>query len=85
MDPKQQQLVFQRATALLQNGDARSAEKMCDSALRKFPHDPNLMCLSGRALIMLGNYAEAEERLNTVITMFPEFSRPRVVRGEPLP
>lgn len=40
------------------------------------------MCLSGRALIMLGNYAEAEERLNTAITMFPEFSRPHVVRGE---
>ena len=82
MDPERQQLVFQRGTTLLQNGDAESAEKMCKSALLEFPQDPNLMCLSGRALIMLGKYAEAEERLNTAITMFPEFSRPHVVRGE---
>ena len=48
----------------------------------EFPQDPNLMCLSGRALIMLCKYAEAEEQLNTAITMFPEFSRSHVVRGE---
>ncbi len=82
MDPERQQLTFQRATSLLQNGDAESAERMCRSALLEFPQDPNLMCLSGRALIMLGKYAEAEERINTAITMFPEFSRPHVVRGE---
>ncbi len=82
MDPERQRLAFQRATTLLQNGDAESAEKMCRSALLEFPQDPNLMCLSGRALIMLGKYAEAEERINTAITMFPEFSRPHVVRGE---
>ncbi|MCH7538317.1 MAG: sulfotransferase [Proteobacteria bacterium] len=82
MDPERQQHIFQRATTLLQNGDAESAEKMCRSALLEFPQDPNLMCLSGRALIMLCKYAEAEEQLNTAITMFPEFSRSHVVRGE---
>jgi tetratricopeptide (TPR) repeat protein len=82
MDADRQQQVFQQATALLQNGDAASAEKLCRSALLEFPQDPNLMCLSGRALIMLGKYAEAEEQLNAAITMFPEFSRPHVVRGE---
>lgn len=82
MDPERQQHIFQRATTLLQNGDAESAEKMCKSALLEFPQDPNLMCLSGRALIMLYKYAEAEEQLNTAITMFPEFSRSHVVRGE---
>ena len=82
MDPERQRLAFQRATTLLQNGDAESAEKMCRSALLEFPQDPNLMCLSGRALIMLCKYAEAEERLNTAITMFPEFPRSHVVRGE---
>ena len=82
MDPERQRLAFQCATTLLQNGDAESAEKMCRSALLEFPQDPNLMCLSGRALIMLCKYAEAEEQLNTAITMFPEFSRSHVVRGE---
>lgn len=82
MDPERQQHIFQRATTLLQNGDVESAEKMCRSALLEFPQDPNLMCLSGRALIMLCKYAEAEEQLNTAITMFPEFSRSHVVRGE---
>ena len=82
MDPERQRLTFQCATTLLQNGDPESAEKMCRSALLEFPQDPNLMCLSGRALIMLCKYAEAEEQLNTAITMFPEFSRSHVVRGE---
>ena len=82
MDPERQRIAFQRATTLLQNGDAESAEKMCRSALLEFPQDPNLMCLSGRALIMLCKYAEAEEQLNTAITMFPEFPRSHVVRGE---
>lgn len=82
MDPKRQQQLFQQATKMLQNGDAESAEKMCKTGLLEFPQDPNLMCLSGRALIMLGRYVQAEERLNTAITMFPEFSRPHVVRGE---
>jgi tetratricopeptide (TPR) repeat protein len=82
MDPERQRLAFQRATTLLQNGDAESAENLCASALLEFPQDPNFMCLSGRALIMLGKYTEAEERLNTAITMFPEFSRPHVARGE---
>lgn len=82
MDPERQQHIFQRATTLLQNGDAESAENLCASALLEFPQDPNLMCLSGRALIMLCKYAEAEEQLNTAITMFPEFSRSHVVRGE---
>lgn len=82
MDPERQKFAFQRATELLKNGDAESAEKLCKSALHEFPQDPNLMCLSGRALIMLGKYAQAEECLNTAITMFPEFSRPHVVRGE---
>ena len=82
MDPERQRLAFQCATTLLQNGDAESAEKMCRSALLEFPQDPNLMCLSGRALIMLCKYAEAEEQLNTAITMFPEFSRSHVARGE---
>jgi len=82
MNPERQKEIFQSATDLLRKGDADAAERLCKSGLLEFPRDPNLMCLSGRALIMLGNYAEAEERVNTALTMYPEFSRPQVVRGE---
>ena len=60
MDPERQRQLFQNATSLLQNGDAESADDMCKRALLEFPQDPNLMCVSGRALIMLGKYAEAD-------------------------
>lgn len=82
MNPERQQQLFGEAMHLLQHGDAAAAEKMCAQALREFPQDPNFMCLSGRALIMLGKYGEAEDRVNEAITMFPEFARPHVVRGE---
>ena len=58
------------------------AEQLCRNALLEFPDDASFLSLSGRALIMLGRYAEAEERLNSAITMFPEFPRPHVIRGE---
>ena len=73
MDPERQQQMFREAMHLLQNGDADSAEKMCAEALREFPQDPNFMCLSGRALTMLGKYSEAEERVNVALTMFTNF------------
>ncbi len=58
------------------------AEQLCRNALLEFPEDTNFLCLSARALIMLGRYADAEERLNSAITLFPEFSRSHVIRGE---
>ena len=85
MDPKQQQPqkgAFQRAMTFLQNGDAEMAEEICENALTGFPDDANFLCLSARALLMLGHYATAEERLNNAITLFPEFPRPHAIRGE---
>ena len=82
MNPERQQHVFRRALTALQNGDAASAEKMCSDALVKFPEDPNFLCLSARALMMLGSHGQAEERVNNAMTLFPEFPRPHVVRGE---
>lgn len=58
------------------------AEQMCENALAEFGQDANFLCLSGRALIMLGRYAQAEERLNNAITLSPDFPRPHVIRGE---
>jgi tetratricopeptide (TPR) repeat protein len=82
MNPERQQQVFNRALASLQKGDAAAAEKMCSDALLEFPEDPNFLCLSARALMMLGSHGQAEERVNNAMTLFPEFSRPHVVRGE---
>jgi len=82
MQQHRQQLAFDRAVTFLKNGDAATAEQLCVNALQEYPEDPNFLCLSARALIMLGKYSVAEERLNNAITLFPDFSRPRVVRGE---
>lgn len=68
--------------SLLKSGDAERADEICTGVLEREPNDPNFMCLSARARIMLGRYADAEERLNTAITTFPEFARSHVVRGE---
>ena len=62
MNPKQQQPqqgTFQRALTLLKNGDAETAEKICESALSEFPDDANFLCLSARALLMLSRYDAA--------------------------
>jgi len=82
MNQDQQQQDFRHASDLLKQGDARAVEDFCRQALVRYPLDPNFMCLSARALLMLQRYAEAEERLNETITMFPEFSRSHVVLGE---
>ena len=82
MGAERQQQAFKLALTTLQNGDAAAAEKMCSDALLEFPEDPNFLCLSARALVMLGNHGRAEERVNNAMTLFPEFARPHVVRGE---
>jgi len=77
-----QQQTFDQALRSLQSGDAEGAETLCSKALLEFPEDPNFLCLSARALIMLRKHAQAEERVNNAMTLFPQFSRPYVVRGE---
>ena len=82
MNAERQQQAFNHALTTLQKGDAAAAEKLCSDALLEFPEDPNFLCLSARALIMLGSHGQAEERVNNAMTLFPEFARPHVVRGE---
>jgi tetratricopeptide (TPR) repeat protein len=85
LDPKKQEsqkIAFERALSFLRSGEAKMAEKFCHNALLDYPDDPNLLCLSARALIMLGRYDDAEERLLNAIEMFPEFTRPLVIRGD---
>jgi tetratricopeptide (TPR) repeat protein len=78
----QQQQTFDRATEFLKIGDAATAERLCRAALLEFPEDANILSLSGRALIKLGRYEDAEEQLNTAISVYPEFPRPYVIRGD---
>ena len=68
--------------SFLQNGDAKMTEEICANALAERPDDANFLCLSGRALLMLGRFDTAEERLNNAIEIYPEFPRPHVVLGE---
>ena len=77
-----QQQAFNQALSSLQNGDAAGAEVLCSKALLDFPEDPNFLCLSARALIMLQKHAQAEERVNNAMTLYPQFPRPYIVRGE---
>ena len=79
---QRQKSSFERAAALLRTGDAESAELICANALIEFPEDANFMCLSARALLMLGRYADAEARLDVAIEQAPDFPRPHVIVGE---
>jgi tetratricopeptide (TPR) repeat protein len=81
-DRNPQKVSFEKALTLLQSGDARAAEELCRDALKSYPQDANILCLSARALIRLRAYDEAEHRLNKVMSLFPEFPRPHEISGE---
>jgi tetratricopeptide (TPR) repeat protein len=66
----------------LQTGEAESAETVCAGALDQHPEDANFLCLSARALVKLGRFDEANERIERALSIFPEFQRAHEVRGE---
>ena len=73
---------FQEAQRLLQGGDAAPAEAICADVLKDQPNDANFLCLSARALVKLGRYTDAEERIGRATSLYPNFARPREARGE---
>ena len=79
---QRQRQTFERAAEFFRNGDARTTEKFCESGLVDYPADGNLLCLSARALIVLGRQEDAEERLLTAMDLNKAFPRPFIVRGE---
>ena len=81
-DLNPQKVTFEKALTLLQSGDASSAEELCRDALNSYPEDANILCLSARALIRLHEFDEAENRLNKVLALFPDFPRPHEITGE---
>jgi tetratricopeptide (TPR) repeat protein len=79
-----QKVTFDNALTLLQRGDVSAAEELCRDALKSYPEDANILCLSARALIRLHEYDEAENRLNKVLALFPDFPRTHEIIGEML-
>jgi tetratricopeptide (TPR) repeat protein len=79
---QRQRQTFERAAEFLRQGDARTAEQFCESGLVDYPADGNLLCLSARALIILGRQDEAEERLLTAMDLNRAFPRPYIIRGD---
>jgi len=74
--------MYERANSFLRSGDAKMAEQLCQNALQEFPEDANMLCLSARALLLLGRNGDVEERLHSAIALFPDFPRPHVIKGE---
>jgi tetratricopeptide (TPR) repeat protein len=83
-DQNPQKATFDNALTLLQSGDASAAEELCRDALKSYPEDANILCLSARALIRLHEYDEAENRLNKVLALLPDFPRTHEIIGEML-
>ena len=77
-----QKELFEKALALLQDGDATAAEEVCREALIAYPNDANILCLSARALIRINQIDTAEERLRTTQALFPDFPRSYEILGE---
>ena len=73
---------FQEAQRLLQGGEAAPAEAICADVLGGQPNDANFLCLSARALVKLGRYQEADERIERATALYPSFARPHEARGE---
>ena len=73
---------FQEAQRLLQGGEAAPAEAICADVLNGQPNDANFLCLSARALVKLGRYEDADERIERATALYPSFARPHEARGE---
>ena len=73
---------FQEAQRLLQGGEAAPAEAICADVLSGQPNDANFLCLSARALVKLGRYEDADERIERATALYPSFARPHEARGE---
>ena len=77
-----QKQAFEQALLALQRGNAKEAERICQEAMRRYPDDANLLCLSARALIRLEQFDAAKDQINAALAMFPDFARPHEILGE---
>ena len=50
--------------------------------MERCPEDANFLCLSARALVKLGRFEEAKERIDHALSIFPKFERAHEAQGE---
>ncbi|HJP49747.1 MAG TPA: sulfotransferase [Pseudomonadales bacterium] len=72
MQPQQE--YFNRAFNHIRSGDAEAALLVCLGGLADFPEDPNILCLTARALIALKRLGEARIHIEKAKSLQPEFS-----------
>jgi tetratricopeptide (TPR) repeat protein len=73
-DPLKQKDCFAEASGCLRSGDAQAAAELCESGLKAYPGDGNLLCLSAKANLALRRFAEARSRVEEAIRLFPDFA-----------
>ena len=67
---------------MFRSGDAEMAEQICRGALKQFPADANIMCLSARALMRLNQPEVAEQRASAAIALHPDYPKPHEILGD---
>jgi len=66
----------------LRSGDAKMCLTACNVALKRFPKDVNLLCLSARANITLRLFEDAKKSLDEAILIAPDFIMARDTYGD---
>ncbi len=66
----------------LRSGDAKMCLTACNVALKRFPKDVNLLCLSARANISLRLFEDAKKSLDEAILIAPDFIMARDTYGD---
>jgi tetratricopeptide (TPR) repeat protein len=66
----------------LRAGDAAAAVVACDRALADFPADGNLLCLAGRANIVLRRIEHARQLVESALAHYPDFPVAHDVLGD---
>ena len=80
MQPQEE--IVARASDYMKAGDAAATARVCLEGLGKYPDDPNILCLAGRALIALERIEEAAVCIKKVYKGFPEFSLANETYGD---
>ena len=82
MSKLNQQQAFKQALSYLRSGDAKMCLTACNVALKRFPKDVNLLCLSARANISLRLFEDAKKSLDEAILIAPDFIMARDTYGD---
>ncbi|MGI9221678.1 MAG: sulfotransferase [Woeseiaceae bacterium] len=65
---------FGQIVERLQHGEFATAESMARKVLSEYPSDPNILRLSGIALMRQGKYQEAEAQLSSAVAIAPDLA-----------